>query len=263
MTVELSRDSETGRPIQVLVASVGEDGEFSVPSRRLEPGAYTVEATFGPAGPDAAATFLVWPLGRATGDSTVAVGRLEGVSLVPGRDGSRVTAALFDEEDDRIVVLSSQALTPTRSVSVGAWVKQAESGTWQNVVGKPGTGEVAEQHYALWIDPDGRAVAFFGGGGRHIRVETDAALDSAWHQVAASYDGQVARVYVDGALEGERRGSVELVSTALPLSIGRGGESSDRRAFAGLLADVWVSTEPLHPGRAAELYAEAAGRFRP
>jgi len=208
----------------------------------------------------ARATFLVWQLGRVSDDATVAPGRLEGVSLAAAGDGSPA-AAVFDDPDDRIAVLSSRALNPSRWASMGAWVRQHRSGTWQNVVAKPGTGELAGQAYALWIDPDGHPVAFFGNGGRQVRVDAPQPLDGSWHQLAASYDGRAAQIYVDGSLAAEQRGEARLVPNGLPVLIGRGGVSEDRRPFTGMLADVWVSTRPLPSRQAWRLYAEGIARF--
>jgi hypothetical protein len=249
----------TGALAQELTTQVDEEGGFSVTASRLGVGVYTVEAEVEPAR-TARATFLIWRLGRATGDATVAPGRLEGVSLISARERSPA-AAVFDDPDDRIAVLSSPALNPTGSASMGAWVRQTGSGSWQNVVAKPGTGEVAGQIYALWIDPDGYPVAFFGNGGSQIRVDAQQQLDRSWHQLSASYDGHAARIYVDGRLAGERPGEVQLVPNGLPVLIGRGGVSDDRRAFRGLLADVWVSTGPLPSRQARRLFAQGVLRF--
>jgi hypothetical protein len=252
---------EAGAPAQELTTQLDENGEFSVTASRLAPGAYTVEAAVAPERAAARATFLVWRLGRASEDATVSPGQLEGISLVPARDGSPAAVA-FDDRDDRILVLSSPALNPSRWASMGAWVRQERSGDWQNVVAKPGTGELAGQLYALWIDPAGHPVAYFGNGGRQVRVQARQRLDGTWHQLAASYDGQAARIYVDGRLAGERRGEARLVPNGLPVLIGRGGESEDRRAFEGLLADVWFSTRPLPSAQARRLYVQEVMRFR-
>ena len=261
VTVTLSTGTGTGTLAQELTTQLDEDGRFSVTARRLDPGVYTAQVEVEPARAAARATFLVWELGRATSDATVAPGRLEGVSLVSAQERSPA-GAIFDDPHDRIAVLSSATLNPTRWVSMGAWVRQRSSGGWQNVVAKPGTGEVAGQMYALWIDPDGHPVAFFGNGGRQVRVDADQPLNRSWHLLIASYDGRAARIYVDGSLAGEQPGEARLVPNGLPVLIGRGGVSDDRRAFTGLLADVWVSTRPLSSGHARRLYAQGVTRFR-
>jgi hypothetical protein len=260
VAVTLSTGTGSGKPAQELAAELDEDGRFSVTASRLTPGVYTVEAALEPQHEAVRATFLVWQLGRVTDDSTVAPGRLEGVSLLAAGDGSPA-AAVFDDRDDRIAVLSSPAVNPSRWASMGAWVRQRRSGSWQNVVAKPGTGELAGQAYALWIDPDGHPVAFFGNGGSQVRVDAPQRLDGSWHQLAASYDGRAAQIYVDGSLAAEQRGEARLVPNGLPVLIGRGGVSEDRRSFTGMLADVWVSTRPLPSRQARRLYAEGVTRF--
>jgi Concanavalin A-like lectin/glucanases superfamily len=261
VTVTLYTGTDARAPAQELETELDDEGDFSVTASHLDPGVYTVEAAVGPEGATARTTLLVWRLGRVSDDAAVAPGTLEGVSLVPARDGSPA-AALFDDRDDRIAVLSSPALNPSRWASMGAWVRQTRSGGWQNVVAKPGTGELAGQAYALWIDPDGNPVAFFGNGGSQLRVEAPQRLDGSWHQLAASYDGDAARIYVDGMLADERPGQARLVPNGLPVLIGRGGETEDRRAFTGLLADVWFSTRPLSSRDARRLYAQEVVQFR-
>ena len=144
VTVTLSTGTGTGTLAQELTTQLDEDGRFSVTARRLDPGVYTAQVEVEPARAAARATFLVWELGRATSDATVAPGRLEGVSLVSAQERSPA-GAVFDDPHDRIAVLSSATLNPTRWVSMGAWVRQRSSGGWQKVVAKPVTGEVAGQ----------------------------------------------------------------------------------------------------------------------
>ena len=90
---------------------------------------------------------------------------------------------------------------------------------WQNVVGKPGEGPADAQNYALWLNPDGRAVALFGGDSRSSARVDSPVLVPGWHDVTATYDGRVAKMYLDGLLVSSRSKTVRLVSNAYPLMI--------------------------------------------
>jgi hypothetical protein len=108
-----------------------------------------------------------WRLGEATG--TVASDQLggnpgsyrNGVTL--GQPGPLVgdtnTAVSFDGANDFVTVPHSSALNATSGVTVEGWIKRSKSGAWQVVVGKPGTGQSRNEHYALWFNPSGYELA--------------------------------------------------------------------------------------------------------
>ena len=119
--------------------------------------------------------------------------------------------------------------------------------TWQNVVGKPGKGPEAAQNYALWLNPDGRAVALFGGDG-HASARVDSPLlEPGWHDVTATYDGQVAKMYLDGALVSSESKAARLVSNAYPLMVAAASDGSKR--YAGLLDGVTIYPRALSAAR--------------
>jgi hypothetical protein len=249
----------TGRPLQSLDGEVGRDGSFSATAEGLQPGLYTAVPQWRGARGDAR-TFLDWPLGAARDNSSVAFGKVEGPVLAISRLGRAVSTASFDGVSDRIVVLGSKALDAIAGVTLQGWIKRKKSQDWQNVIAKPGTGAAADQNYALWINPENRIVALFGGNGRsYARVDGPSPLEGQWHQVVATYDGRSARLYLDGALVATRRSSVRLVPNSFPLMIGSGGDGF--RAFGGELAEVAIFPEALSMSLIRRRYAATAEAF--
>ena len=60
------------------------------------------------------------------------------------------------------------------------------------------------RNYNLRSSPDGIiAFVFTTNNNWTMTVGTTPVIDGDWHHVAASYDGETARVYIDGKLEGE------------------------------------------------------------
>ena len=92
-------------------------------------------------------------------------------------------------------------------------------------------------------------------------IECDAAinpaqvLDGAWHHAAATFDGQVMRVYLDGDEIGslERTGPIT-ANTQAPAFIGSSGGAGEH--FQGGLDDLRIYGQALTPGQVQQLYRE-------
>ena len=100
---------------------------------------------------------------------------------------------------------------------------------------------------------------FFGsmGGntysfGEGIAVYSDTAISDQFTHIAASYDGQTARIYIDGSEQGSRDGSVAIGSTDAPLLIGTaagsavgGFTSTGEESFYGVLDEIRIYNRSL------------------
>jgi hypothetical protein len=265
VTIALYRGSgATGTPVQRLNADVEPDGTFGTSARPVQPGFYTIVATLPAAdgGPVRSSpnTFLHWRLGASRGPETIAFGTLARDVTAREADVRKPAAAFFDGVDDRIVVLGSRALSATRGVTVEAWVKRRKSGEWQNVIAKPGDGPAAAQNYALWLNPENRAVAIFGGDGNsHARVDSPIPLDDEWHYLSATYDNRIARMYVDGAVVNSSPSNARLTPNSLPVTIGWGEDHF--RVFGGLLAEVAMVGKALSPTQIRRRYTAQLATF--
>jgi hypothetical protein len=270
------------RPVRTLIGIRRLDGSYSIASPKLTPGTYTAQAEqrddLGRVGKSLPNTFTIgsaywretladepvayWRLGED--DGTVAAdeaGTSAGVysnGVTIGRSGAltgdRNTAASFDGFDGSVTVPSSRRLNLVSGVTLEAWLKRRKSGSWQNVVAKPGSGATAQQNYALWLNPSSQVVAYFGNGSSSLGVYTPDSIDTSWHHLVATYDNATARIYVDGVLRVSTRSRLRLTANSEPLTIGR--SSDGVRVFGGLIDEVAVYGRALSASRIREHYRE-------
>jgi hypothetical protein len=162
----------------------------------------------------------------------------------PGFHGGD-TAALFDGATGRIIVLNSNSLNPPH-ITMEAKVKwDGPNGFYQRIIEKSSFPELAQ--YGLGILPNG-----------HVRVElrtssapTSVAVDSVAvvaqgveTHVAATYDGAVIRIYLNGVLDSETRapGSISpkppTSANLIESGVGIGNQTQRDRPFKGLIDEV-------------------------
>ena len=104
---------------------------------------------------------------------------------------------------DRIVIPNSDTLNPDY-ITVSAWIKASDTdGFWNRIVDKG----CDEKSYTLclggdWQGTKSRGRLFFELGGKG-GASSSPVGDGRWHHVAATYDGQVSKVYVDGVERGQ------------------------------------------------------------
>ncbi|MCD6726100.1 MAG: Ig-like domain-containing protein, partial [Solirubrobacteraceae bacterium] len=202
-----------------------------------------------------------WRLGEASG--TVALDELGasngsyagGVALgQPGALADGSTGAAFDGVNGRMVVPSSSVLNATAAVTVEMWARRTKSAAYQVLVGKPGNGQSKFENYAIWFNTSNRLQAYFGNGTTYVTV-TSGVLNTAWHQIVATYDNATARVYVDGALVASATSTVALTPNTLPLNLGRTNDG--QYYFGGALDEVAVYQKALSASRIQAHYLKA------
>jgi len=120
--------------------------------------------------------------------------------------------------------------------TITAWakLKRPSGGDWAIIVVKdPGNGL---QNYALDLDGQGRVFAEVTSGGNWSDCgSTTTVYDDKWHFLAASYDGETLRVYVDGVKENEQTFPKPDPNTA-PVAIG--GRMDNSQPLNGLVDDI-------------------------
>jgi Concanavalin A-like lectin/glucanases superfamily/Immunoglobulin domain len=117
---------------------------------------------------------------------------------IPGHSGQA-----FDLWEGIISAPDAANLKPT-NVTVQAWVKGVAPGTFRYLVNKARA--TSGQSYALYTGAANVGAAFFvnfAGGGTVASPSTGTNIwDGNWHQLTGTFDGSVARIFVDGTEAG-------------------------------------------------------------
>jgi hypothetical protein len=129
-------------------------------------------------------------------------------------------------------------------LTVMTWVKFGTFNmNWQAIVG------CGDHSWELQRKDNADAIGFRFGGTDLWTSGTRSVNDGKWHHIAATYDGALQKIYIDGTLEisGTKSGGSD-GETAYPTLIGNNGQwfgTSNDRTFNGNISEVAVFTNAL------------------
>ena len=135
-------------------------------------------------------------------------------------DGKFGGALSFPGIADSYVSISHEDSLSLSNWSITSWIKVEDSGSWQGIVVKQGG---APRNYATYVNKGTglfRSEIRLGNGTQKGVGGQTVVTDSQWHHVAATYDRQFMRVFVDGMLEGEAPIVDEPATNTDPVRIG-------------------------------------------
>lgn len=140
---------------------------------------------------------------------------------------------------DYVQVPENSALDLVDQFTLEAWVNVKQfSGSDQTVIAKRRS--VAGTMFALRV-ASGRVVLAMNDNVQNFSVGTNPDLQTnQWHHIAATYDGSIAEVYIDGMLQASTGVSMKLRASSLPLTIGQEALPNDLRNFVGLIDEVRI-----------------------
>jgi hypothetical protein len=155
------------------------------------------------------------------------------------REGKFGGAIEFDGVEACVEVPHDDDLN-LEAFSIEAWVK-CTPGANQAILHKQGPGNASERNYILNIRPEGFLRGSFSSGGVQHNFDGKILLKAGkWYHVAATYDGKVGRIYVNGELDAETELNLKLEPNDAPLLIGKAGGTGGAR-FKGLMDEVRLS----------------------
>lgn len=164
-------------------------------------------------------------------------GELKGAEWAEGKFGGGIE---IKDDGDCVVMPLSPTLDLTDALSLEAWVKPATVSVRMDIISKHESGG-----YALIIDEGGIMRASFHIAGNYIASRSVSVLQAEeWYYLAATFDGEALRVYVDGELEGETAATGTVTTTTVPLAIGGNagpGGIVSSYYFKGLVDELRVS----------------------
>jgi hypothetical protein len=176
------------------------------------------------------------------------------------KDNGRTVVQLEDKRGQYVDLGNPEAANLSVPLTLEAWVKYEQSETWYPALF--GKGYEQSGAYSLhlrpgltiWFELDGE------DGTRHFYNPTDLSLTpGAWNHVAATYDGAVMRVYINGRAAGAgKETKLVLRKTVEPLRLGWLGSYG---YFNGRMRDVAIYGRAMPAGEVFARYR--AGRAAP
>ncbi len=174
----------------------------------------------------------------------------------PGFHGGD-TAALFDGATGRIIVLNSDSLNPP-NITMEAKVRwDGPNDLQQRIVEKSSFAELAQ--YGLSVLPDGHVQVEIrtSAAATSVNVTSVAAIAQGVEtHIAATYDGKVIRIYLNGVLDPSEMPAPGGISPKPPTpanltesGVGIGNQTQRDRPFKGLIDEVALYPRALSAAR--------------
>lgn len=144
-------------------------------------------------------------------------------------EGKNTGGFKFDGNGDSINLGNDNRVHGIREITVAAWVKTATrtTGPTRDIVGK-GTADNSDTSFALywnWNEKIGFRVK--GSNGDSIVLSNNALNDREWHHVTGVQNSTNVKLYVDGVLQNDIKGSAGALSvSSIDLRIGGRGSGS-------------------------------------
>jgi len=158
--------------------------------------------------------------------------RAVSVACVAGASSQAVKLA---GNDDIVYAPDQPDFVFDQGLTIAAWIKANSLNGTQSIVRKRFAGTSS---FTLAIDDKKLNFVVRLGSGKLVGVTASIKADRLTH-VAATYDGQRAQLYIDGALAAKTNGSGKIAPGAGPILI---GNDADGRQFKGIIDEIWLNT---------------------
>ena len=166
--------------------------------------------------------------------------------LSTDRNGQTRKAYAFNDDD---FINIGDTLPYKSSITVSAWINTKRKSEWVYIV----AGEQTDFVFAL---NEGK-LAFGGEGNNPFGPDIHSSTllnDGQWRHAAASYNGTILKIYVDGVLENASKKSGVFKNTELYIGRARLPERRDERNMLGSIDDVRIYNRALSDEEVKALY---------
>ncbi len=148
----------------------------------------------------------------------------------------------FPGDASGYIAVNSTNKLELETLSIEAWVKvTSATGKWQGIVCKQQAG-CTNRNYGIWVhNVESVLHAQIGanGGCAFNMNATTVITDNTWHHLAFTFDGNTARVYVDGKLEGQQANEVTFQSNDA-ITIGA-PQKDNPNGLLGIIEEIRIS----------------------
>lgn len=177
-------------------------------------------------------------------------GIVNGAQITTGKYGEPNSAFIFDGIDDYIEIPDAEIHNPSDQMTVAAWIKIEKLPGEYFAISKG-----QEIPYSLGTRLEKYWVKFGNESITFVHLYSQTVPDGKWHFIVGTYDGQTAKLYVDGKLEDEKSLSGPLLRDTHPLAIGREAVQLENY-FPGTIDEVRIYNRPLKAYEIKELMFE-------
>jgi len=139
---------------------------------------------------------------------------------VTGKGATPAAALNFDGTDDFVSVPDAGSLDLGTSVTLEAWVKPESFAGYNMIIDKRDLADVSA-NYGLTLTNGKPMFYFWNGGNVSFHIATNAIALNAFTHLAATYDGAMVRIFVNGTQVYAQAETDVPPSNNQPLSIGR------------------------------------------
>jgi hypothetical protein len=198
-----------------------------------------------------------WPFEYGSGNTAYDYsgtndGTISGASWVSSEVNG--TALDFDGINDYVQVPHDSTLNPQK-LTIMLWINTSSAGNnWNSIIDKR---ESIGNGYDIYLTPTEKRV-LWSINSNNVGVESLTSVnDGKWYHIAATYDGNISKIYVDGIEENSVNIGSETISTSSDLYIGRRSISDDYY-FDGIIDEVCISSRALSAGEIQNYYESMA-----
>ena len=158
----------------------------------------------------------------------------------------------FDGLGNYITVPNNTSVQLDESLSITAWVKSSEWGTGTDVDVILRKGEGGPNNYQLAV-ADGRLTLYLDDSDGSTSLQGNTQLETdRWYHLAATWDGNEVRLYVDGVMDHPSPFSHTAPISTDSRTLYLGGHTDGDR-FDGMMRDVRLYSRRLFPSEIADL----------
>ena len=173
----------------------------------------------------------------------------------------------FDGTNDYVDCTASADFDFTTNLTLSAWVKANSISGWPRIISKFGVSPAPYSGYEMLIGSPGSDKLTFGvniDGTFYAMFGTKVLSTNTWYYLVITYDGSVAKFYIDGEEDSCGSGNCNQVGSIITnnenLQIGRWPGDSDGY-FNGSIDDVRVYNRVLSAQEISDMYEASRGRY--